>query len=205
LVQESGLFSPRNLITTFIMRLFCILTKTPYTRDMKYLWIVPVVVFGFIFQNCGDDPTAETSPSQEDGLVTVSETSIADLNIPQRLTLSPQSNPIVIDLDSGEVDPETSNRSTPARCLAENKLNAVRAILSGAEICEIINEVPAGTNCTFAFIPPYVSIFDGDLIELGAYSNGCREKTTDLCENSADLRAWVTDIDPNIDFTPCSN
>lgn len=74
-----------------------------------------------------------------------------------------------------------------------DKMTALRAIMSGAEICEpIFNEKDTeGRVCTMEYRYPYATLSgQGDEVRLGEKTNGC-DVPTDLCgEKAQQLKDW---------------
>lgn len=165
----------------------------------KYSVLVSLAAFLIIFfQNCGKAPSVDNNgevagvgqANQQYNKYEVG--SFATLSLWDFL----KSRFLDVDVNSGVITAFEQGGQVKGATyqLGADKLNELKAILLGAEICEPVAEqkVSEDMMCTMVYTYPYATLVGGqDQVKLGEKVNGC-DKPVDLCGQKAEaLKAWA--------------
>lgn len=167
----------------------------------KYSVLVSLAAFLIIFfQNCGKPPSVDSNgetvgvnmPNQNQQFNKYEVGNFGTLSLwdflkSRFLDLNIQTGVITAYEQGGQVQGDSFQ-------LPDDKLNELRSILSGAEICEPLadEKVSEDMICTMVYTYPYATLVSQqDQVKLGEKVSGC-DVPVDLCgQKSAQLKAWA--------------
>lgn len=165
----------------------------------KYSVLVSLAAFLVIFfQNCGKPPGIDSN--NESVGVGPSNQQFNKYEVGKFSTISLwdflKSRFLDVNIDSGVITAyEQGGQVQGANFqLPQDKLNDLKAILTGAEICEPLEEEKSSEAmmCTMVYTYPYATLISNqDQVKLGEKTNGC-DTPVDLCGKKAEaLQAWA--------------
>ena len=171
---------------------------------MRILTMLLSFICIVLFQNCGNQDLSD--PAMASSIDGETWTPVGQIAKASSMTVQRQALLFDLDLSTGAISGRLGGQDAEGLCLVPDRLSDIQGLIEGAKVCEIERDFPEDTLCSMALIPAYATVSvegEAQRFELGAATNGCRTRETNLCESSDQLEILLNALSVDSDFAPC--